>query len=262
MSQLSILQKQWLQSLYSENETSNDFLKQFKQRNLAPADGIAVYRESLRASLLNHLQDAYQYCQAIVGEEFWCAVCRHYIDVTPSTHADIADYGANLNEFIAEFPHTHSFIYLPDIAKLDWAWHRCFYSEDAPLFDAQGFASLSETECCQAELILNPSLAIIHSAYPIFSIVESIENHNEKSISIDNNPQTAIVWRQGFTSRIELASEAHQLWFELLSKALSWQDCVEQMSERFSETDCQNCLTESIQKQWISEFRVIGRALC
>jgi len=257
MKDLQQLQAYWLDALL-DDEKPKAFLARFDESKIPIDVGIAVYQSSMRASLMNHLQEAYAICQRLVGETFWQALLSRYIGQTPSRHGDIAHYGADLPHFLAEFDPTKELKYLPDVARLEWAWHRCFYAEDVAPFDCEKFASLREDEILQCQFVLNPSLQVIASPYPIYTIWQVNYEERDDEIDLDQSGETAVVWQQGLTTHMQALSSIEVKWLALIENGTDWAHSAEMLSKDDTQADLQTLLSEAISKAWITGFNEEG----
>lgn len=130
-----------------------------------------VYRNNVYASLIDVLAGRFPVVARLVGEEFFRAMARAYIEQEPPRSAVLIRYGASFPAFVASFPPAASVPYLADTAALEWAWHLAYHAADAaPLPLAELARAMDRAE--DAVLTLHPSLGVVRSSYPIVSIFE------------------------------------------------------------------------------------------
>lgn len=136
-----------------------------------PSRRFGVYRNNVYASLIDVLAGRFPVVARLVGEEFFRAMARIYIESEPPRSAVLLRYGRSFPDFVASFPPAASLPYLADMARLEWAWHAAYHAEDAapvPLAELAGAVERAE----DAVLTLHPSLGVVRSPYPIVSIFE------------------------------------------------------------------------------------------
>ena len=136
-----------------------------------PSRRFGVYRNNVYASLIDVLAGRFPVVARLVGEEFFRAMARIYIEREPPRSAVLIRYGASFPNFVASFPPAASLPYLADMARLEWGWHAAYHAEDAaplPLADLARAVERAE----DAVLTLHPSLGVVRSLYPIVSIFE------------------------------------------------------------------------------------------
>jgi hypothetical protein len=116
------LQQQFIASL---NKTSQgDFLNAIALHpRLSPSKQLALYHESIIARFQKTLSDIYPVCYKLVGADFFRGMALLYIQNTSSQSFDLNTYGHFFPDSITHFPPANALSYLPDVARLEWAWH-------------------------------------------------------------------------------------------------------------------------------------------
>jgi len=224
--------------------------------NVDKSEQLNIYQSSMKGSLQKVLKDLYPISHKLVGEEFYIYLMESYIQKTFSTNFDIANYGKDFSIFIENFPHAQSLPYLSNMAKLEWAWHRVFISENVQSkFD---FNRLAECYAFQGEKItfsLTPSF-LISSPYPIHEIWHANQNDdaNSKEIVLTANKEYFLfICRQDLEMRIELLSKNEWQLLSLISEGLSMAKICDRLEE-----DHKELLTELlpyfVEKGWITDF--------
>jgi hypothetical protein len=136
-----------------------------------PSRRFGVYRHNVYAGLVDVLAGRFPVVARLVGNEFFRAMARLYVEREPPSSAVLLRYGASFPNFIADFAPGASVPYLADMAALEWAWHSAYHAADAAPLSLQELASAVD-HAAGAVLILHPSLGIVRSPYPIVSIYE------------------------------------------------------------------------------------------
>ena len=90
MSALSLLQRDFVEALYSE----------------APCEpGIAAYRRNMLANLGNALAATYPVVNRLVGDAFFHEAARRYVHAHPSRSGDLNEYGGGFAAFLSNYPY-------------------------------------------------------------------------------------------------------------------------------------------------------------
>ncbi len=142
-----------------------------RKAGASPSRRFGVYRNNVYASLIDVLAGRFPVVARLVGDEFFRAMARAYIEREPPRSAVLIRYGVSFPDFIAGFAPAASVPYLADMASLEWAWHAAYHAPDAaplPLAELAGAVDHAE----DAVLTLHPSLSVVRSIYPIVSIFE------------------------------------------------------------------------------------------
>lgn len=134
-----------------------------------PSRRFDVYRNNVYASLIDVLAGRFPMGQRLVGEEFFRAMARVYVEREPPRSPVLLRYGAGFADFVADFPPAAPVPYLADVARLEWAWHAAYHAPDAtPLTLAELADAAHGAE--HTPLTLHPSLHVVRSAYPVVTI--------------------------------------------------------------------------------------------
>jgi hypothetical protein len=134
-----------------------------------PSRRFDVYRNNVYASLIDALSGRFPMVARLVGEEFFRAMARVYVQEEPPRSAVLLRYGEGLPNFVARFPPAAPVPYLADVARLEWARHETYHAADAvPL----SIAALTEVAdgAAEATLTLHPSRRVVRSPYPVITI--------------------------------------------------------------------------------------------
>jgi hypothetical protein len=140
-----------------------------RQSGGTPARRFGVYRNNVYASLIDVLAARFPVTARLVGEAFFRAMARLYVEKAPPGSPVLLRYGAGLADFIAEFPPAAPVPYLGDVARLEWAWHAAYHAADAESLPLAALAQLRES-AARATLALHPSLHVVRSDYAVVTI--------------------------------------------------------------------------------------------
>jgi len=197
------LQKQFLDGLLRENTLI------FEQLDSSIRDAqqqLNIYRYSYQGGLLKAMQDIYPVTVRLLGSEFFDAMCMQYIKQTPCQSFDINQYSESFSEFADQFSPLRELVYIPDVIRLEWAWHRAYQSPD---FTGQDFTPLLSFDSTQLESIslnLIPSITLLSSSYPVDLIwIANQDNQgNNKNVELENKLRYLIIWRNGLDSHVDV----------------------------------------------------------
>lgn len=192
--------------------------------DLAAERRLDIYRNNLFESLTEALAAVYPTIDKLVGRPFFRYAAHAYIGAHPSRSGNLHDFGAHLPEFLARFEAARSLPYLPDCARLDWAWHAVFHTQPAPALDAAptlaGIAALPEAARPGLRFRMQPALRLVASPYPIMSIWQA--NHPEARdaapVDLDAGGEQVLVAQHGGAVSLERLSGAEHALLHALSE--------------------------------------------
>ena len=158
---------------------------------------IDIYRNSIFGGLLKSLTEIYPVTQRLVGNEFFDALCLRYIACTSSHNPDINYYGQTLAEFTAQFEPAMSLPYLPDVMRLEWAWHWALQVKETETSALKTLTTLDAESLSRVTLILTNSASLIRSAFPVLTIwqVNQAEQDGDTAVDLGQGGENILVWR-------------------------------------------------------------------
>ena len=137
---------------------------------ISPAARIDIYRSNVFGNYRKALATTFPVVRQLVGAAFFNAAAHAYVRAHPSTHGDVNRYGGDLAGFLTTYEPVRMLVYLPDIARLEWAIDQAAIAADAPPFDLAALATLREDAHAMLGFVLHPSVQFVESPYPILHI--------------------------------------------------------------------------------------------
>ena len=170
-----------------------------------PAQYLQVYRNNVAVSLTGALQAVYPVVARLVGADFFAHAADQFIRRHPPASGNLHDFGAELAEFLADFGPAAELVYLPDVARLEWAWHEAFHAADHAPFDLARLATVAAERYEALRFALHPSARLIASPYPIERIWQANqpERCGDERIDLAAGPARLLVIRRALEVKIE-----------------------------------------------------------
>jgi hypothetical protein len=135
-----------------------------------PAARIAVYRNNVLGNYRRALAATYPVVRQLVGGPEFDAAVAAFVRAHPSLHGDVNRYGGEMARFLGAYPAARKLVYLPDIARLEWAIDQANIAADAPPLDLAKLSAVPVAALGELRFALHPSAQIVKSRYPIFRI--------------------------------------------------------------------------------------------
>lgn len=158
----------------------------------------AVYRNNVTVSLIKALETGFPVVQKLVGEAFFAAMARQFVLNHPPRSRIMMLYGEEFAEFLSSFAPVSELAYLPDVARLEQAIRESYHSADGLAMPPDALMSTSEAELLSARLKLVPSLRLIRSDWPVYSIWSANMNGGPPPVM---RPEDVVVLRPDFDPR-------------------------------------------------------------
>lgn len=135
-----------------------------------PVKRFNVYRNNIHASLIGVLEGRFPAVSRLVGTEFFAAMARVYINGHPPRSAILMEYGKTFAEFLEGFEPVDDVPYLPDVARIEWAWSNAYYAADATPVEMAELGRIPPEDMETCIFHLHPSLSVTRSNFPAVTI--------------------------------------------------------------------------------------------
>ncbi|MFK8252983.1 HvfC/BufC family peptide modification chaperone [Ancylobacter terrae] len=155
----------------------------------------AVYRNNVAVGLIRALETRFPAIRALVGEEFFGAMARDFIQHHPPASPLLARFGDELPGFLAGFGPAAELPYLADIARIEAARTRAYHAADAPRLDGPAFAALPPDVLAQLRIHLHPAVALVLSPHPVWDILAAAAATGAGEPVTEWRPQAVLIDR-------------------------------------------------------------------
>ena len=189
-----------LQRQFSEgvlHSAGSEFMQQVRPGRFAPERHFQVYRNNVFESLTNALKAVYPVVERLVGEGFFRYAAASYIPVHRPESGNLHDFGGNFAGFLSSFPPARELVYLPDVARLEWAMQESFHAGVGQPLTLAILSSIPAEEYGSLRFRLQPSARLLASIYPILRIwqVNQPDYAGDQSINLDEGGVKLLVIR-------------------------------------------------------------------
>jgi len=89
-----------------------------------------VYRNNVVVSLIDALSEIFPVTHSLVGDDFFRAMAKQYLQISPPTSPVISEYGEGFSDFIRQFEAAESLPFLADLAALEYNLLTLTHSEE------------------------------------------------------------------------------------------------------------------------------------
>lgn len=171
--------------------------------------GLMVYQANGHALAVRALAASHPVLEQLLGPQSFAALARAFWHAQPPLKGDVNQWGDALPGFLAGSAQLQDEPYLADVARVEWALHRCASAVDAHA-DTATFQRLLAEDPAQLTLALAPGCALVHSSWPVAAIMAA---HQEGSPTFEEVGQrlragvaeTALIWRTGMHASVRQA---------------------------------------------------------
>ncbi len=129
-----------------------------------------IYRNNFYHGLSQQLAQAYPVMRRLVGDAFFFAAARAFLEVHAPRTRSLALFGGEFPGFLEGFPPVASLPYLPDVARLERAWLEALHAADAAPLAPAALAGQGRQALAEARFGAHPAARIVTSDYPIVDL--------------------------------------------------------------------------------------------
>jgi hypothetical protein len=230
-----------------------------RDRALTPSEQLAVYRDSIAATLGAAVAEAYPVCRRLVGERFFAAAAAAFVRRAPSRSPDLDDYGEGFAAFLAEFPPAAALAYLPDMARLEWAWHVAAGRSAARGFELDALAAAVAAGADPERVVfrLAESATLLESPFPVHLIWRANQPGSEQEdvvVGLAAEGARLLVWHDGQGPRIETLRSPEWLLLRAAGDGQPLGQACERVASTHPGADLGRLLGTAIRRGWLSGF--------
>jgi hypothetical protein len=168
MRTLRELQTTFRRAVLERDERAIDHaIAEVEAGELSANERIAVYSNNVFAALAEALRDSFPVVRRLVGEGFFSYAAHEFIRAHPPLAPALAEYGGAFADFLANFPPCRDLVYLPDVARLEWAMNVAATAPDEPPLAADSLAAVALDQAAGLGLRLQRRYRYLASPWPI-----------------------------------------------------------------------------------------------
>jgi hypothetical protein len=150
---------------------------------LRRACGFNVHRNNRMVALIDGLGDRFPVCARLVGDAFFRALARAFIEAHPPSGPVLLEWGDRLPAFIEQFAPAATLPCLADVARLEDAWSQAYHAAEAQPLELAALATLTPSDIAGTRVTLHPSLRLVRSPHPIASIWQAHQDDRAGRVS-------------------------------------------------------------------------------
>ncbi|WP_421790005.1 DNA-binding domain-containing protein [Hyphobacterium sp.] len=204
----------------------------------SPETKFKVYRNNVVKGAADTLGDAYPVIKRLVGEEFFHGMARAYWAKHPPASRTLTLFGEHFSDFIDQFEPAAQLIYLPDVARMERAWLEAHHAPDAKPLALADVKSLPPQKLAAIAPGLHPSVHLIASELPAFSIWKTNrEDLQVKKVSLESGAETALFHRPQMEVRYRRLSPAEILFLTRIKAGQTFETASSAVSDHFPGAD-------------------------
>lgn len=145
---------------------------------LEPSANLSIYRHNADHAFRSALEIGFPVLRRRVGDDYFRQLAHHYRIASPSRSGDLHWVGKEFPAFLAGQLGGGDYAWLADLARLEWAREAAAVCAELPAVGADALGGYAPEQLEHLVFTLQPSLALIDSPYPVFSVwlANQVEN--------------------------------------------------------------------------------------
>lgn len=220
---------------------------------------VDIYRTTMREAHVRALASTYAGCEKILGVRYFRQLASEFYNRHPATHPDLNRYGEAFPDFVQDFIEHHAelaeYPYLPDLARLEWAYEQAYYAKEDAAFDFEGLATLEEDTYRRLHFVLGTPVSMLRSVYPVLELWEAQRGQEAiREIEAIDEPQYLCITREDFKPVIHRID--HALWWVMdqVNQGCTFGELETLARQGTVEISLQAIIPELIVRKWVSGF--------
>ena len=152
---------------------------------VAPIGRLDIYRGNVRHNFRSALESTFPVLRRRVGDEYFAQLAHHYRQAFPSRSGDLHWVGRGFAAFLADHLAAGDYAWLADLARLEWARQSAAVDAVVAPVGAEALAAFAPARLEHLRFRLQPSLRLVESPYPVFSVW--LTNQDENAPPVDQS---------------------------------------------------------------------------
>ena len=187
--------------------------------HFSSARRLQVYRNNVVTSLSDALAAVYPVVQRLVAPEFFAYATHEYLHQHPSRSGNLHDFGNHFPQFLQHFAPASALAYLPDVARLEWAWHQVFHAAESPPLSLEKLAAVPPEDYERLRFKLHPARQLLASRYPVLRIweVNQDDYHGDLTVKLEQEAQQLLILRRELEVTIQPLTVGEHTLLETLA---------------------------------------------
>jgi hypothetical protein len=152
---------------------------------VTPAARLDIYRGNVRHNFRGALEMSFPVLHRRVGDVYFGQLAFRYQERFPSRSGDLHWAGRDFADFLAAQLAGGDYAWLADLARLEWARESAAIEAVQPQIGAEALAAFAPEALEHLRFSLQPSLRLVESPYPVFSVW--LANQSENAPPVDQS---------------------------------------------------------------------------
>lgn len=175
-----------------------------------PAARLDIYRNNVQAGFTATLALEFPVVRRLVGVDYFEQLALAFLAGHPSTSGDLHHVGAPFASFLRKQFAGTDYPYLPDVARLEWAYQECLIAEESDPLDPRTLRHVPSDAYRSLRFLLRPACRLVHSRFPVLRIweVNQPEITSVELVDLGTGPDFLLLSRNNRRMNVQRIEEA------------------------------------------------------
>lgn len=172
---------------------------------------IAVHRNTVLGTLTDALAAAFPVVQRLVGDAFFAAAARAFIQASPPPRPDLTAFGDGFASFLEGFPPASGVPYLGAVGRLEWARVEASFAADAAPLNLDALAAVPAEAVPGLVFTPHPAARRVAESWPVQAIWDAHQTETVAPVDLDAGGEAVVILRPAdrlITLRLAPAADA------------------------------------------------------
>lgn len=157
-----------------------------------PGENLAIYRNNAAVAFLSAIELGFPVLRRRVGDEYFCQLVHEYRSRFPSRSGDLHWAGRDFASFLDSHLAGGDYHWLADLARLEWARESAAVDAVATAVGPEALAGMPAEQLEFLRFELQPSLRLVESPYPVFSVWLTNQVENAPPVDQSKGPECGL----------------------------------------------------------------------
>ena len=187
-----------------------------------------VYRGGYLARLTEQLGETFATVWRVLGDQDFFALCERYIAAHRSDSYNLSDYGRDFPTFLECGENLREFSFLPDLARLELAFHDLFH---APQHTSLEAAELAATpDLASSRLRFGDAVRMLGFDSRVYRLFQHRSDETPPDLSGIDTPEHVLLFKQGDEVRARVVDAATARGLEAMAAGATVEQALEQVT--------------------------------
>lgn len=171
---------------------------------------MTIYSHAYSARLIEALAESYPMLFLYLGSDLFNQLALEYVKAYPSYYRSIRWFGDKFNAFLKNHPQYQQYLYLSELATLEWTMGTVFDAPTATVLTLPELAQMPPEAWSEMQLQAHPTVRRVDLSWNTIQIWQALSQDKQPDEPVQHDfPIPWILWRKEFINQFCSLSTAN-----------------------------------------------------